>query len=456
MHSSVFVQIGGVPRVLERLRLILGQKYPAGPCDEHNNPHLLDRKGILVDVVEYIRRTWNMVSLGSRIYRSEVCVMLPQQLFSHYCIFTVSLLPFCMYCFVQLHGVSRSSSDATTVSAGQVSRALILLGVAGLPVKDTDVLPGCGDLTVFDLRSRGITFGQSLSHKQPQDVMFQPAWASNAGFQLLSLPLVFIDAFTLFALSEPESGASPIESAFRMYRSELMPLLAVDAMSSAGFEKITFAHLAVRIAVAKAWASSRPEPARVPIYHVLGTELPQWLEGIEFDALDVALPVPAPAPADQSWMISNPSAKIRLRGHDVLYSLEVAPGSPPFLLLSAAQSASFDIMISLKPTVGAVIVVLIDCAFTSDSASFVSELCNFKGLPSKITQLGLNGAFQGARLASCLVSNRTATAASRRAFESQDIVLADYHRLDCFFSPTLAPLIRSLRPQSGAASAELK
>jgi hypothetical protein len=177
----------------------------------------------------------------------------------------------------------------------------------------------------------------------------------------------------------------------------------------------------------------------------LGTELPQWLEGVEFDALDAALPVPAPAPADESWMITNPTERVRLRGHDVPYSLVVAPGSPPFLLLSAAQSASFDIMLSVQPTVGAVIVVLIDCAFTSDSANLVSELSNFKGLPDKIAQLRRSGAFQGARLASCLVSNRTATAASRRAYESQGVVLVDYHRLDCFFSPTLAPLIRSLR-----------
>jgi hypothetical protein len=76
------VQIGGVPRVLERLQLILAEKYPTGPCNEDATPHVLDRKGILGDLVCYIRETWNMASLGSRKHPSEVLVVLPRLLLS--------------------------------------------------------------------------------------------------------------------------------------------------------------------------------------------------------------------------------------------------------------------------------------------------------------------------------------------------------------------------------------
>ena len=358
-------------------------------------------------------------------------------------------------------GALRSGVDATDISAGKVARALILLGVAGLPLKDSDVLPGCGDLTVFDVRARGFTFGQALSHilspedpSQPTSVnqpntpsqvdRLRPGWAAMPGFQLLNLPLVFVYAFDVIAINEESGGTSPVELAYRIYRNSLAPLLFVDTMSSVGLEKITFAHLAVRIAVAKAWASSRPVPVRVPAYHVLGTDLPDWLERAEFEATDAALPMPAPSAAVQDWSVDNPTSDIRLQGHDVLYKVQTTPGSAPFLLLSAAQKASFDIMMSLQPTVGRRIVVLIDCAFTSDSTKFVSNLSNCKDLPSKIGQLEQNQFFQGAVLVPCLVTNRPATLASRMSYVSNKVVLVASNRLDHFFSPTLAPLIRSL------------
>jgi hypothetical protein len=73
-------QIGGVPRVLERLQQILAKKYPTGPCNEDATPHVLDRKGILDDLVRFIREMWNMASLGSREHPSEVRFVLPRLL----------------------------------------------------------------------------------------------------------------------------------------------------------------------------------------------------------------------------------------------------------------------------------------------------------------------------------------------------------------------------------------
>ncbi len=334
--------------------------------------------------------------------------------------------------------------DTTNVSAGKVARALVLLGVAGLPVKDSDVLPGCGDLTVFNVRARGFTFGQPPLHNLSPEDQRHPGWAEMAGLQLLSLPLVFVQALQSIASNEQNSGTSSIEAAYRIFCNNLAPLLVVDSVSSADMKKITFAHLAVRIAVAKAWASSRPVPVRVPAYHVLGTDLPHWLEQTEFEATDSALPVPAPSVAVQDWSVDNPTTKIRLQGH-VSYKVRTTPGSAPFLLLSAARKSSFDIMMSLKPTVGRPIVVLIDCAFSSDSTKVVSKLSKLKGLPGKIGQLERNRFFQNARLVPCLVTNRPATLSSRKRYISNNVVLVARHRLDSFFSPTLAPLIRSLR-----------
>jgi hypothetical protein len=341
--------------------------------------------------------------------------------------------------------VEQSATVATDVSAGKVARALILLAVAGIPVQDSDVLPGCGDLTVFDVRARGYIFGQPLSHNLSPEDSFQPKWDDQKDFQLLNLPLIFINALEGFAAKEDNRGASLVDSAYRMYRDVLAPLLVLDSMSSSGLEKITFAHLAVRIAVAKAWASTRLVPAHVPAYHVLGTELPHWLEKIEFESTDAALPVPAPSAAEQDWSVDHPTTDIRLRGHAVLYKLHSTSDSAPFLLLSAAQKSSFDVMMSLRPTSGPPIVVLIDCAFTSDSTKYVSTLPNFKYLPDKIGQLQRNMFFRDAMLVPCLVTNLVATSESRNHYASQGIVLVASHGLDCFFSPTLAPLIRSLR-----------
>ncbi len=306
---------------------------------------------------------------------------------------------------------------------------------------------------MFDMRARGYTYGHKLvrtstdDKTEPQSHFF-PRWASTmVKFQWLNLPLVFVSAFHKIAETDTSDVASPVASAFRLYCSRLAPLLILDSMSSESLEKITFAHLAVRIAVAKAWASSRPVPVRVPVYHVLGTDLPLALDGIEFEATDLALPMPAPSAAVQNWTVAKPMKEVRLQGHDAPFELHTNPGSPPFLLLSAAQNSSFDVMMSLQPTVGRKIVVLIDCAFSSDSTNLVSDLSNFKNLQSKVKQLKEkegNRFFEDAMLVPCLVTNRSATTASHTSYMTNDVLLVSNDELDSFFSPTLAPLVRSL------------
>lgn len=71
------LQIGGVPRVLEQFGRILTKRYPEGPYNDNGvfrTNFQLDRKGILDDLVFFIRKMWNLSSMGSQSRPFLVCL----------------------------------------------------------------------------------------------------------------------------------------------------------------------------------------------------------------------------------------------------------------------------------------------------------------------------------------------------------------------------------------------
>lgn len=59
------MQLGGVPRVLERLRIILEARFPYGPVDPKSRHFLpFDDKSIFNEITTYVYETWNFDDLG--------------------------------------------------------------------------------------------------------------------------------------------------------------------------------------------------------------------------------------------------------------------------------------------------------------------------------------------------------------------------------------------------------
>jgi hypothetical protein len=219
--------------------------------------------------------------------------------------------------------------------------------------------------------------------------------------------------------------------------------LQLDRLLPSTLEQVTYAQLAVRVAVATLWAANG---RKIPAFHVFGTELPLCLQGKEFTTVGLPNTSNLPPPTKASWFADTSPLTIQLPGPRTLNL-----ATPPYLVLTSYQSSAFDIMMGMCTTGGEQVFVLIDCTHTTQlNPTNTPHTLGAKltSLHEKIGQLRARTLWPAnTQIVPAVVTNRVvADDTLRKKLLDQGVMLIDGSRFATFFSPTTASLLTDCAP----------